>query len=64
MLVICCIGGANAKESRRMQQLRISKSPRRRRAVDTAGPIPGTTAADTSAAEDLLERIDHILEVL
>ena len=64
MLVICCIGEPNAKESRRMQQQRISKSPRRRRVVDTPGPMPGTTAADTSAAEDLLERIDRILEVV
>ena len=47
-----------------MQQVRIAKLPRRRRVVENTGPIPGTAAADTSAAEELLERIDLILEVL
>ena len=64
MLVICCIGGTNVKESRSMRQVRISKSPRRRRAGDTPGPTAGHTAADTSAADDLLERIDSILEAV
>ena len=44
-----------------MRQQRIAK-PRRRRTAEAVAEIAAASPVDTSATEDLLERIDFILE--
>lgn len=48
-----------------MRQERIQKTTRRRSRPTEQGPlILMTVAADTNAAQDMLERIDQVLEML
>lgn len=48
-----------------MRRERILKAPRRRRGPIEPWPlVVAVVAADTSAAQDVLDRIDQILEIM
>ena len=47
-----------------MRQEQINKTTRRRSRKTEYGPLEMATAADTSAAQDVLDLIDQILETM
>ena len=64
MLVSEHIGGNDEHREPQMRQERIQKTTRRRSRLTEHGPlIVAVDTADTSAAQDVLELIDHLLEV-
>jgi hypothetical protein len=47
-----------------MRQEQLQKTTRRRSRPTESGPLEIATTADTSAAQDVLDRIDQILETI